>query len=144
MPREEEEDDVVSPIDDVGGNKSTTVRLSDQFEQIRDDLVDGNSGLRIVALVGMAGISKTHLARQIYQHPMIVRNFDFTVWVRVGRKDQNKNVLVDVVTQVERRPRNSLSKHLENDMFILSKLLENSLHDRRYLIVLDDIWSTEV
>lgn len=71
------EDGAVSPKDDFDGMKSKTVGLLDQLGKIINELIDWEVGLRTVSLVGMAGIGKTHLAREIYQHPTIAPYFEF-------------------------------------------------------------------
>lgn len=98
---EDEEDDDVSPTHDFGGNKSTTVGLCHQLEQIRTELLDSQPGSKVVSLVGMAGIGKTHLATEIYHHPHIGEGFDFKVWLRVGPQQQVKNVWAEMVALVE-------------------------------------------
>ncbi|KAH6798435.1 hypothetical protein C2S51_034919 [Perilla frutescens var. frutescens] len=107
----------------------------------RNELLDCHSGIDSVSLVGMAGIGKTHLAREIYQHPNIVGHFDFTAWVSLGPYQQVKNLWVDIVAQVE-------SKHkklfMEKNVITLVKLLQKGLRGRKCLIVLDDVWSTRV
>ncbi|KAH6825829.1 hypothetical protein C2S53_008034 [Perilla frutescens var. hirtella] len=127
--------------DNFGGNKSTTVGLSDQSEKIRNELLDWHSEYSMVSLVGMAGIGKTHLAREVYEHPLIVQGFDFTAWVSVGPTHQIKNVWVDIAAQIECKPRNL---YMGKDMFALHSILKENLQGRKYLIVLDDIWSTKV
>ncbi|KAH6782518.1 hypothetical protein C2S51_007811 [Perilla frutescens var. frutescens] len=139
---EEEEDVVVSPfIHDFGGNKSTTVGLWDQTEKIINELLDGKLGLKTVSLFGMAGIGKTHLATEIYQHPLIVQHFEFRLWVSVGQKDKIRNVLADIVAQIQHEP---INRYIKRSMSALKELLHGSLSGRSYLIVLDDMWSAKV
>ncbi|KAH6825830.1 hypothetical protein C2S53_008035 [Perilla frutescens var. hirtella] len=140
-----EEDGAVSlsPIhDDFAGNKSTTIGLSDQLEKIINQFIDSQyQDRRITSLIGMAGIGKTHLAKEIYQHQLIVQHFDIRAWVSVGPTYQPKNILVDLVAQIEGKPRNL---YMGEDMDKLLQILAKCLYHARYLIVLDDIWSYEI
>lgn len=140
LPRGEDEA-VVPPIDDFCGEKSTAVGLSDQIEQIRNELLDFQSGPEVVSLFGMAGIGKTRLAREICQHPAVVRAFHFIALVSIGPSNEMEDILADVVAQIQSKPRDV---YVGEDRYTLAMLLQKCLHGRRYLIVLDDIWSTEV
>lgn len=135
------EDEVVWRLHDFVEKKTPTVGSSDQIGKIVRELLDGKLGLKTVSLVGMAGIGKTHLATEIYQHPIVVQEFDFRAWVSVGQKDKIKNVLADIVGQIYGEP---IDQFMKWSMLKLKQLLQTSLYGRRYLIVLDDMWSTKV
>lgn len=137
---EEDEDDAVSPLTDhPGRKKSTPVGLSDRLDQIVNELIDLQPKLKIVSLFGMAGIGKTRLATEVYQHPNVNQEFDLRVWTRIGPNFQIKKVLVDVASQINGKPRNS---YIQQDRKTLSELVYKSLSGQRFFIVLDDVWST--
>lgn len=132
------EDEDVSPIP---SKPAASISLSDQFDKILSLFMDPDYQFKTVTLVGMAGIGKTHLAREVYQHLAGVRRFDAMAWVRVGQKRTVKNIIVDVLAQTERKPR---KLYVNKSLFALAMLLSKSLNGRRCFVVLDDVWSINV
>ncbi|KAH6820380.1 hypothetical protein C2S53_015803 [Perilla frutescens var. hirtella] len=156
LPAEEEEDEALSLSAAVPPeNKPTTVGLSDLSQSILNQLLRRpytkllfSMGLHsdqkrfVVSMVGMAGIGKTHLAALIYHHPLIVQHFHVRLWVRAGPKYQPNNILADILSQLLHKPRDLFKEKSE---YTLKDLIGSSLsRTRRYLIVLDDIWTKRV
>jgi disease resistance protein RPM1 len=56
--------------------------------------------LRIVSIVGMAGIGKTTLAKQVYRSMMMGRRFHCQAFVYVGQSPSVRAVLMDILRQV--------------------------------------------
>ncbi|XP_041999712.1 putative late blight resistance protein homolog R1C-3 [Salvia splendens] len=137
----EEDETVVLPADKFGGENSIVIGLFDQIEQIRNELLDLQSGNQVVSLFGMAGIGKTRLAREIYQDQITVQHFDYTAWLSIGPSNEMGDILADIVSQIERKP---IDVYIEEDRYTLAMFLQRCLQGRRFLIVLDDIWSIEV
>ncbi|KAI3464143.1 hypothetical protein Pfo_031293 [Paulownia fortunei] len=88
----------------------------------------------------MAGFGKTTLAKRIFNDPLILNHFDCCAWVTVGPKYQSKEILQSLLAQVNP----DIDKMLMEGDEELDEYLCNSLKDRRYLIVLDDIWDMQV
>ncbi|KAL1534708.1 putative late blight resistance protein R1A-10 [Salvia divinorum] len=129
-----DEDADVSTIDDFSGKKSTVVGLSDQCAEIRDKLLDPESRCKIVSIVGMAGIGKTVLAREVHQD--LIHHFDLTAWVSLGPTRRMEDVLVDVLSQID-----PTASYADEDKHTLADCLYMILYGRKYFVVLDDIWN---
>ncbi|GFQ02753.1 putative late blight resistance protein homolog r1b-12 [Phtheirospermum japonicum] len=121
--------------------QNTAVGLEDVLDELMDKLTGHQSNLRIIPIVGMGGIGKTTLARNIYVNPVIVQHFDFRGWATISQEYNSKEILLEVLLCLKTMgSKESLSQMSEDE---LGEKLYKSLFGRRYLIVLDDIWSIE-
>ncbi|XP_022715317.1 probable disease resistance protein At1g58390 [Durio zibethinus] len=87
----------------------------------------------VVSLVGEGGSGKTAIARIVYNRLDIKRHFSICAWVHVTKDFKVRDVLVDMISQLDER----IAKEplLEDEVkWRLPKLLERG----RYLIVVDD------
>ncbi|EYU19036.1 hypothetical protein MIMGU_mgv1a021264mg, partial [Erythranthe guttata] len=118
------------------------VGLNDQLIEVMDKLTGQQSNLRIVPIVGMGGIGKTTLARNAYTNQLIKEQFDIRTWVTISQTYNVREILVEVLLCASKdESRESLSGRSEGE---LGERVHKSLYGRRYLIVMDDIWSVEV
>ncbi|KAJ0641511.1 putative P-loop containing nucleoside triphosphate hydrolase, leucine-rich repeat domain superfamily [Helianthus annuus] len=89
----------------------------------------------IVPIVGMGGIGKTHLARHLYHEKQVQDYFQLKAWVSVSDEFDSfgiSQVIYQSVTEV----------HKEfADLNLLQLELINHLRGKRFLLVLDDVWS---
>ncbi|KAL8551022.1 hypothetical protein ACS0TY_000194 [Phlomoides rotata] len=116
---------------------STMVDLEideDLLFEVLDKLI-GQCDFRIIPIVGMGGIGKTTLVRNIYRKPLIVEHFDILVWVTISQQYSVSQILLEVLSQE--------SKGSEISESELGERVHKKLWGRRYLIVMDDIWSNE-
>ncbi|XVF83742.1 hypothetical protein PTKIN_Ptkin16aG0516700 [Pterospermum kingtungense] len=93
----------------------------------------------VVSLVGMGGIGKTTLAKKVYNHNDVKQHFDCCAWAFISQKCSPREVLLDVLAKVHSPPKEERELR-ENE---LQKRLFNFLKEKKYLVVLDDIWRSE-
>ncbi|RCV37941.1 hypothetical protein SETIT_8G103500v2 [Setaria italica] len=119
----------VSTLVGVDGPRNKIIKLL-----IEDD-VDGRFGppLTLVSIVGFGGLGKTTLANQVYQK--IKGQFDCSCFVFVSQRPHIKKVLVDLLSGL-----GGAGNMWDNKKKLINQIRE-FLHDKRYLIVIDDIWS---
>ncbi|XP_059277793.1 putative late blight resistance protein homolog R1A-3 [Lycium ferocissimum] len=143
--------------------QQTPVGFQDDLEKIIDRLRGRPSELDIISIVGMAGIGKTTLANRAFNHPSVVYQFDVRAWTTVSQEYRERDLLLDLLYSVSPPTnRNNLASdekaadRLFNEVMTdthpleeryegsngeIADRLRKSLIRRRFLIVVDDMWS---
>ncbi|KAH0707800.1 hypothetical protein KY289_012876 [Solanum tuberosum] len=111
-----------------------------EFEMMQGKLTRGKE-LKVVSIVGMGGIGKTTLANKIYSDPFIMSHFDIRGKVTVSQEYCRENVLLGLLSS--RSGKSSHELYEQQDDGELAEQLQKLLKGRRYLVVIDDIWTTE-
>ncbi|PKU78900.1 Putative disease resistance RPP13-like protein 1 [Dendrobium catenatum] len=91
----------------------------------------------VIPIVGMGGVGKTTLAQLVYNNPVVCQYFYWKVWVHVSEEFDVLRITQQIVTSI-------LGSSRHNDIYNLNDLhclLKKTLFDKKYLIVLDDIWN---
>ncbi|XP_071734059.1 putative disease resistance RPP13-like protein 1 [Rutidosis leptorrhynchoides] len=94
-----------------------------------------NVNYRIVPIVVMGGVGKTTLARLLYKHNQVKDHFQLKAWVCVS-DDFDSFSISKVIFQ------SIVGENKEYaDFNLLQEALEKQLMGKRFLLVLDDVWS---
>ncbi|XP_059308709.1 putative late blight resistance protein homolog R1A-3 [Lycium ferocissimum] len=120
--------------------ENTLVGMEDDFNIIRDQLFGQIPELNVVSIVGMGGIGKSTLARRTFKHPSVLCRFDVSSWVTVSQEYDAKEMLLDVLSFGTPGAKVMYRSMSEDELL---DQVHKKLKYKRYLIVLDDMWSIE-
>ncbi|XP_026432478.1 putative disease resistance protein RGA1 [Papaver somniferum] len=128
-------------------NDLEVIRRKNDQSRIIDLLINSsswsNENLSTVSIVGTGGLGKTTLAQQVFDDPLIKAQFEPRIWVYVSDSDADTfdaNKLLRVILE-------SIIKHTCDDVPNFNELVcqvHLFLSGKKYLLVLDDLWSENV
>ncbi|CAI9111899.1 OLC1v1012235C1 [Oldenlandia corymbosa var. corymbosa] len=125
----------------IPDSNERVVGLDDEAKIIIDRLTRGKKQLDVVSIVGMAGLGKTSLAKKVYHHSRISHHFQVRSWVTVSQEYNTKSLLIGILSGLDQNSTGAYINMREDD---LAEWLRKRLKGIRYLIILDDIWDTQV
>ncbi|KAK4583167.1 hypothetical protein RGQ29_026097 [Quercus rubra] len=130
---------IPNPKTDSFLDHSEVVGRGHRVSQIVDLLTGATKKqLSVISIVGMAGLGKTTLAKKVYNDERVKRHFDRTLWVCVSNNFDDQRILSEILEVV-----NPTLNKLENKDAILVHL-QKELQGKKYLLVLDDVWSEDL
>ncbi|KAF7099143.1 hypothetical protein CFC21_100824 [Triticum aestivum] len=113
------------------------VGIEGPVDELRRWLIDGEEELKVVSIFGVGGIGKTTLAQKLWG--MLRGQFECRAFVRTARKPDMRGIIRSILSQVRQHqpPDPGEMPHLIRD-------LREYLRDKRYFIIIDDLWATSV
>ncbi|CAN6559241.1 unnamed protein product [Malus baccata var. baccata] len=124
------------------GRDEITVGREGVVSKIVTTLTDSKynqESLSVMAIVGMGGLGKTTLAKSIYNEDSVHKFFETRMWVCVSNTFDVNLILLQMLEQL--KPANAPSS--KDNQNALLKFLNEELKDKRYLLVLDDVWNED-
>uniref|UniRef100_A0A0D9X4I5 NB-ARC domain-containing protein n=1 Tax=Leersia perrieri TaxID=77586 RepID=A0A0D9X4I5_9ORYZ len=96
----------------------------------------------VITVWGMGGSGKTTLVNGIYEDERIKNHFDCHIWITVSQKFHASDIMRKMIQHILQKwcPSNIDSI----DGRDLVEILKKTLEQRKILLVLDDVWSTDV
>ncbi|CAA3027774.1 Putative late blight resistance protein homolog R1B-16 [Olea europaea subsp. europaea] len=113
------------------------IPLTNTKTQIATKLLGGSEYRQIIFIVGMPGLGKTTIAKNLYRNSNVRSHFDKLSWCVVSQTYRKRKVLIDILSSISNLDRDIILKMEDEDMALH---LYQSLKGRRYLVVMDDIW----
>ncbi|XP_059282803.1 putative late blight resistance protein homolog R1B-14 [Lycium ferocissimum] len=120
--------------------EDAVVGFDKEADKVIDRLLQGSGDLVVIPVVGMPGLGKTTLANKIYKHSKIEYAFFTRIWVYVSQSYRRRELFLNIISKFTR---NTKQYHdmCEED---LADTIQGFLgKGGKYLVVLDDVWSTE-
>ncbi|PHT52565.1 hypothetical protein CQW23_07027 [Capsicum baccatum] len=133
--------DFASSTNDILNVNNNMVGRDDLKERLLEDLtITYPDEHKVIPIVRMGGIGKTTLAKEVYNHGLVLCHFDVRAWATVSQQPKIKEIFLSLLQSTNKMDDTVKTKR-EKD---LKDMLQKSLKRNRYLIVFDDIWSCEV
>ncbi|CAN6339101.1 unnamed protein product, partial [Urochloa humidicola] len=95
---------------------------------------------RTVSVAGFGGLGKTTLAKAVYDE--IKKDFGCTAFVSVSRNVDTQKLLKDMLYQLDKKKFGDIHSKMLDERLLIDEAIE-FLNNKRYLIVIDDIWDKE-
>ncbi|KAJ0630420.1 putative virus X resistance protein-like, coiled-coil [Helianthus annuus] len=96
-----------------------------------------NGEIRVYGIWGMGGLGKTTLAQLVYNQTSVAQYFDLQCWVYVSENFQVKEIIKAIITSIDK------SECTVTHLDVLQETLQSKLREKKFLIVLDDVWAEE-
>ncbi|KAF7097432.1 hypothetical protein CFC21_099250 [Triticum aestivum] len=142
--------EITDSISRAGGVEAEDPRDCSLYKEMREPvgldgpaaelvrMVDGGGKqLEVVSIVGCGGLGKTTLARRVYD--TLGEQFECRAFVSVSRKPHVVAILRDILSQLGCE----YDQTLTGDAQSLVDSVSNFLKDKRYLIIVDDVWDVQ-
>ncbi|KDP43489.1 hypothetical protein JCGZ_16776 [Jatropha curcas] len=98
---------------------------------------DSVKNVSVISIVGIGGLGKTALAQLLLNDKEVKNHFELKLWVCVAENFDTKSILEKILEDVK-------GEKLENlEMNTLQKKLHETIDEKRFILVLDDVWNED-
>ncbi|VAH12400.1 unnamed protein product [Triticum turgidum subsp. durum] len=91
---------------------------------------------RVVSVVGYGGLGKTTLAKQVYDK--LGANYDCQAFVSVSRNPDMTKILSSILSEISNGKEDARERHQQ-----IIDQIRKFLQDKRYFIIIDDVWDVK-
>ncbi|XP_004292512.1 PREDICTED: disease resistance protein RPM1-like [Fragaria vesca subsp. vesca] len=120
------------------------VGITDAKKKIVGWLSSGHSQRTVITVVGMGGSGKTTLVASIF-NSQTVQHFNCYTWITVSQSYTIEDLFRVMINELFAAAQIDVPQNLSNMSYRhLVELLVRYLQPRRYMIVLDDVWDTNL
>ncbi|RVW64607.1 putative disease resistance protein RGA4 [Vitis vinifera] len=118
---------------------SEIVGREEKKEEIIGKLLssDGEENLSVVAIVGIGGLGKTTLAQLVYNDGRVKEHFEPKIWACIS-DDSGDGFDVNMWIK---KVLKSMNVRFEESLEDMKNKLHEKISQKRYLLVLDDVWN---
>ncbi|CAM0942640.1 unnamed protein product [Alopecurus aequalis] len=126
-------------------DKKDLVGIQEASVDLMNRLANGNGTdasmqhLKILSIVGFGGLGKTTLAKAVYDG--MKEEFDCKAFVSVGRNPDLKKLVKNILYELDKQKYMSYNEAMLDERQLIDEL-RDLLQNKRYFIVIDDIWDT--
>ncbi|KAJ0965257.1 hypothetical protein J5N97_026395 [Dioscorea zingiberensis] len=115
------------------------VGFNEHREWLARQLISEEPRRTTISVWGMGGVGKTTLATNVYKN--IKNRFDCSAWICVSQKYETIDILRRIIVEFHKEKRVAIPDGISSmDYRRLVEMLHEYLQEKRYLIVLDDVW----
>ncbi|XP_047967865.1 putative late blight resistance protein homolog R1B-16 [Salvia hispanica] len=129
----------VAPLTRSYSTENVMVGSEQVFLEVLDELTRDQLNRQIIPITGMGGIGKTTLAKSLFENGLVKESFDIRAWTTISQTYNFRETLRQVYIQASG---DENLTHLDDNQ--LGEKLYKFLYGRRYLVIMDDMWSVDV
>ncbi|KAL5562777.1 hypothetical protein UlMin_032524, partial [Ulmus minor] len=108
-------------------------------ERVIELLFKPSDNLSVIPIQGMGGLGKTTLAKFVYNDEGVKTKFDLKMWVCVSEDFEVRKLVGKILDSATSGFKDKGDMSLD----VLQNHLRDELKNRRFLLVLDDVWSDD-
>jgi len=124
-------------------DNSDIVGNVDEIAILTQWLLEEKQERTIIAILGMGGLGKTTVTSSVYKNQNIRRTFDCYAWVTLSQTYQAEELLREIINQVIDQRTSMASGVVTMSRVRLVEAIQSYLQDKKYMIVLDDVWDKD-
>ncbi|XP_078169267.1 putative disease resistance protein RGA3 [Carex rostrata] len=99
--------------------------------------MDKKQNVSVLSIVGMGGIGKTTLAQMVCNNKTVKSFFNLIMWVCVSDNFNKEELTKEMIESATKKECNV------NNLDTLQEALQEALNSKKFLLVLDDVWSKD-
>ncbi|XP_043694569.1 disease resistance protein RPM1 [Telopea speciosissima] len=127
----------LSAEDDVVGMEGYEKTLLDWLLQPRQR--------SLLSVLGMGGSGKTTIVAKVYNNKTVKKYFQCSAWVTISQKFQVENLFKRMIKEFYKAAKNLIPTDMNKmDYDDLVETIRDCLRQKRYLIVLEDVWNLDL
>ncbi|XP_058111984.1 disease resistance protein RPM1-like [Magnolia sinica] len=108
-------------------------------------LMNGDSRLSTISVVGMGGLGKTTLVKKVYDSQQVKKCFETYAWITVSQSFKPVDLLRNMIKQFSEAKKDQSPEGVDAMTQVeLIQVLRSFLQNKRYVLVLDDVWEVPV
>ncbi|PRQ36222.1 putative P-loop containing nucleoside triphosphate hydrolase, leucine-rich repeat domain, L [Rosa chinensis] len=107
------------------------------ISKLLSESTEGQEVPLVIPIVGMGGIGKTSLVNLVYNDEKIKSHFDERIWVCVSDPFEEIKIAKAIVEGLEQ-------DNTSNELETLMRSINQSIEGKKFLLVLDDVWSPKL
>ncbi|MBA0755934.1 hypothetical protein Gogos_020368, partial [Gossypium gossypioides] len=115
-------------------NDSSTIAIKAAMSKLKQSVLNSD---RLLFLISIVGVGKSTLLREICDEKEVKQHFECSAWVHVQEEFEEIDVLVEIWKQIGVR-------EIKLSLEPMRQMVCNFLVQKRYLIVLCDVWTSSV
>ncbi|XP_075645176.1 putative disease resistance protein RGA1 [Castanea sativa] len=97
---------------------------------------NNEENVSIVPIVGIGGLGKTTLAQFVYNYKNIKEHFELKMWLCISDVFEVKMIIQKIISALGKKPE-------DHSMDKLQDQLRKIINQKKYLLVLDDVWNED-
>ncbi|KAJ4832292.1 hypothetical protein Tsubulata_028185 [Turnera subulata] len=121
------------------------IGFKDEHQMLITWLTTGEPQRTTISVVGMGGSGKTTLIAKAYKSEIVKRHFECTAWITVSQTYSIQDLFRSLIRQFYEAAKQVVPlDFITMNSRQLVAMLVNYLEGKRYVVVLDDVWDTEL